>query len=381
VFEETDGSPFPIDIQKRERNDAHRLIEDLMLAANEAVASYFVDRRLPSIFRVHEDPDPEKLQIFAALCATLGIQARLKRKPEPKDVAMLLDKLSDHPVGKSLNPLLLRSLMQARYDASCKGHFGLAAERYLHFTSPIRRYPDLIVHRLLRRALRGQDLGYDKEELQAIAQASSDAERKSMIAERESMDLDRAYVALEHLGETFPATITGVQSFGVFAAISAPFIEGMIPISMLGDDYFVLDEFGSMLTGEHSGITFGLGQTIQVTVANVSIARRQVELRLPEVEEEPRFRDDKAPGNRVGGDGERAVRRKRTDEVLDRYRSKKGGGPAQAKAKGDRRKNGHAGKGKAKPSQERNQKVGGKTSKGTAKPKTGRAERPGKKRR
>jgi ribonuclease R len=148
-----DANNIPIDVARRPRNDAHRLIEDLMIAANEAVAAFFVKRDLCSIFRIHEDPDPDKLQIFAQLCENLGVPAKLKRHPKPTDIAILLDKLSEHENAKPLNSMLLRSMSQARYDAECKGHFGLASENYLHFTSPIRRYPDLVVHRVLKRVL------------------------------------------------------------------------------------------------------------------------------------------------------------------------------------------------------------------------------------
>lgn len=317
-----DENHFPVDVLKRERNDAHRLIEDLMLAANEAVAGFFVDRSLPTLFRVHEDPDPEKLQTFVDLLGNFGIRTKMKKNPRPKDVAHLLEKLSEHPTAKSLNFLLLRSLMQARYDADCKGHYGLAAERYLHFTSPIRRYPDLMVHRLLRRVLQGEGLGYSKDQLQDIAQKSSDAERRAMVAERESMDLDRAYVALEHLGESFTATITSVVPFGLFASIDKPFIEGMIPVWMLGGDDFEIDEHNVRLTGASSGAQFTIGQKLEVEIASVNIGRRQVELKLVGVEAVER--EDRPRRPRDGEDRERD-RERGGDRTPRRSRSAKPG--------------------------------------------------------
>jgi ribonuclease R len=287
-----DEDHVPVDVQKRPRNDAHRLIEDLMLAANEAVAGCFVDLGLPSIFRIHEDPDPDKLETFTALCRELGVPLKLKKHPQPSDVAALLEKLTQFDVGRLLHGILLRSLTQARYDAESKGHFGLAAERYLHFTSPIRRYPDLIVHRLLKRLLEGKELGYTKQGLQEIAERASEAERRAMLAERESMDVDRSFVALEHLGERMPATITGAQSFGLFAQIATPFIEGMIPVSSLPEDYYVLDDYGVMLRGSKSGRMFMLGQPLEVEIASVNISRRQVELRITGAQEQPRKKSE-----------------------------------------------------------------------------------------
>ncbi|MCK6548691.1 ribonuclease R, partial [Myxococcota bacterium] len=293
-----DADGFPIDVLRRPRNDAHRLIEDLMLAANEAVATFFVERELPSLFRIHEDPDPDKLELFVALCHHLGVSVKLKKSPRPKDVALILEKVADHPVGKTLSSMLLRSLMQARYDAECKGHYGLAAERYLHFTSPIRRYPDLMVHRLLKRVLTGAELGYTTQQLQEIAQRSSEAERRAMAAERECLDLDRCYVALEHLGETKKAVITAVQNFGLFAATDAPFLEGLIPVSLLPEDYYEPDEHGASLRGANGGLVYALGQSVEVEIGNVNLTRRQIELHLVDAEGAAGRADDEEAGER-----------------------------------------------------------------------------------
>ena len=270
----------PTDAVRRPRNDAHRLIEDLMLAANEAVARYFMSRNLPTIYRVHEPPDPTKLASFASLCRTLGIRVRLSDNPKPAELTQLLTELSEHPSGKTLHPLLLRSMSQARYDDDPKGHFGLAAEAYLHFTSPIRRYPDLVVHRLLKQAVAEQNERYELGELQAIAQQSSDRERKAMVAERQSLELDRTFLARARLGETFKGRITGVQGFGLFVALDEPFIEGLIPVQTLPDDFYEVDESSIRLTGQRSGRTFGLGDDVEVRIVAAHIGRRQVEFAL-----------------------------------------------------------------------------------------------------
>jgi ribonuclease R len=297
-----DENKVPIDVTKRPRNDAHRLIEDLMLAANEAVAKYFVDRNLPTIFRIHEDPDATRLETFRLLLVHLGLPIKLKRHPRPQDMALLLEKLEEHESSRPLHMLLLRSLAQARYDADCKGHYGLAAEAYLHFTSPIRRYPDLVVHRMLKRSIAAQDLALSKLQLQEIAIRCSEAERRAMVAERECMDLDRAYVALEHLGDKLSAIIAGVQAFGLFVAADAPFVEGLIPVASLPDDYYELDDFGAMLKGTNTGRTFMLGQRVEVEVVSVNIARRQVELRLAESagDTAPKSRNARPPKPRKG---------------------------------------------------------------------------------
>ena len=275
-----DGNGDPVDAVRRPRNDAHRLIEDLMLAANEAVARYFMSREQPTIYRVHEPPDPTKLASFAAVCRTLGIRVKMSDEPKPAEIARLLAELAEHPSGKTLHSLLLRSMSQARYDEEPKGHYGLAAEAYLHFTSPIRRYPDLIVHRLLKQSLTEQTERYDKSELAAIAQQSSDRERKAMVAERQSLELDRTFLARARLGETMDGQITGVQGFGLFVALNEPYIEGLIPVQTLPDDFYEVDESSIRLTGQRSGKTYRLGDEIKVRIVAAHIGRRQVELAL-----------------------------------------------------------------------------------------------------
>lgn len=296
------------DAFKRPRNDAHRLIEELMLATNEAVASYFVERELPSIFRIHESPDPEKLESFAQLCAHLGVDVSLSDEPAPGEIAQLLERVETLESGRALHWLLLRSMKQARYDPQCEGHYGLASKAYLHFTSPIRRYPDLIVHRLLKRSLDGDSSAYTSGALHQIAVGSSELERKAMVAERSCMDLDRALLANRHIGERFKGTITGLQGFGLFVQIDSPFIEGMIPVFTLPEDYYETDDYGAMLYGVNSGRTYMLGDTLEVEVASVSISRRKVELRLagepprttrPKPRFKPRFKPRSSPNSRT----------------------------------------------------------------------------------
>ncbi|MEM7677316.1 MAG: VacB/RNase II family 3'-5' exoribonuclease, partial [Myxococcota bacterium] len=298
-----DEEGLPIDAIRRPRNDAHRLIEDLMLAANEAVARYFMEREQPSIYRVHEPPDPTKLAMFATVCRTLGLRVRLSDNPKPAELAQLLIELSDHPSGKAMHPLLLRSMSQARYDEEPKGHFGLAAEAYLHFTSPIRRYPDLIVHRLLKQSVAERSRQRGPTELQNIAQQCSERERQAMVAERQSIELDRTLLARARLGQAFRGHITGVQGFGLFVALDHPFIEGLVPVQTLPEDFYEVDEASIRLTGERTGRTFHLGDEVEVTIVAANIARRQVELAL--VDDEASTGRRQAQNGRTPDDEER----------------------------------------------------------------------------
>ncbi|MBI4822277.1 MAG: VacB/RNase II family 3'-5' exoribonuclease [Deltaproteobacteria bacterium] len=312
-----DAAGNPTDSKPRERNRAHRLIEDLMLAANSAVAAHFEALDRPTLFRVHDRPDPDKLVAFVELANELGfdvgsellrpLDATSKRpkrrghdakkspkpgrlKVTPRDVARIAKDLAAIEGGTALHGQLLRCMAQARYDVDNEGHFGLASHQYLHFTSPIRRYPDLMVHRLLADTLGASDTHthkpYSREELAAIADSTSKSERRAMAAERASLELDRTYVAALHVGRTLKGKITGVQAFGLFVATEDPFIEGLIPIATLGADFFIPSEHGSFLFGQRTGRRFALGEPIEVEVADVDFLKRQVELRLVEPTDE-----------------------------------------------------------------------------------------------
>lgn len=277
---EFDDAGQPTTAVRRPRNSAHRLIEDLMVATNEAAARFFIERRLDTLYRIHAPPDPDKMASFAKLCLELGIDAHVSERPSPAEVSSVLSKLSEHPRGSALHALLLRALSAARYAPDNDGHFGLASESYLHFTSPIRRYPDLVVHRLMKQAFDAKKPLYSFAYLQKIGDDCSSAERKAMLAERASMDLDRALIAQKYVGEKFPATITGVQNFGLFMATQDPFLEGMVPVQSLPGDYYEADEHQSMLQGTQHGHSFFLGDATVARIHSVHLARRQVEMRL-----------------------------------------------------------------------------------------------------
>jgi ribonuclease R len=266
-------------IERRPRNRAHRVVEEFMLAANEAVARWFGERDLPTIYRVHGLPDEDKLQTFLDLAQAQGFEV-----PEvgagPLALANLLDRLAGHPQQRALNQLLLRAMMQAVYSPENIGHYGLAAVHYLHFTSPIRRYPDLVVHRLLRDAL-GEDPARRPRagELERIAMVASDRERAAMKSER---DVNAYYATLfmaDRIGERSPGTVSAVVEFGIFVSMHRWFVEGLVKTEDLGDG-FVFDKDGHALVEKHSGRAYRVGDEIEVQVAAAEPARRRIDLLL-----------------------------------------------------------------------------------------------------
>lgn len=275
----------PVSVLRRERNWAHRLIEEMMLAANEAVARGFAHRGLPVIYRVHDEPDPEKLAIFARLAEAVGFPFDTEEPVPPGRLAALLRAIEGSPQQKVLSTLLLRSLMQAIYSARNIGHYGLASEHYLHFTAPIRRYPDLVVHRLLkdqwRRAGRmpsRRTLEKRKEELEAIAAQASERERAATSAEREVDQLYKCLIVQHRVGERMDATITGVTDFGFFAELDGYLVEGLVRAEELGVAYRFDEERHRLVFG--SGRAFSVGERVRVEIASVDLPKRQVNLVL-----------------------------------------------------------------------------------------------------
>lgn len=269
---------------------AYMLVEDFMLAANEAVARYFGSRGLDTIWRVHDVPSEERLEQFAEIANAFGLRFDPEEGRDPRKVRAFLETVRGRPVERSLSFLLLRALKQAAYDVVNVGHFGLGAKDYLHFTSPIRRYPDLVVHRLLKHALHQDGLAAGgkppspppRPELAQMAAEASANERRAMEAEREVVDMYRAFLMRDRVGEMYEGTIAGVAGFGLFVQIESPFIEGLIRTDTLGDDSYELDEQSLRLVGRRTGRAFALGDTVRVTVENVSVQRRKIDLVLEE---------------------------------------------------------------------------------------------------
>lgn len=272
-------------IVKAERNLAHRLIEEFMLAANEAVAAHIEQRSMPSLYRVHEPPDPAKLADFAEFIFNFGYQLRVTEDGvAPRELQQLLDDAAGKPEERMINEVLLRCMKQARYSHENLGHFGLAARSYTHFTSPIRRYPDLVVHRILKEVLTGRVSAKLVSRLEATlpttADQTSKRERIAMEAEREIVALKKVQFMQGKIGETLDGYITGVSSFGFFVELIEFYVEGMVHVSTLKNDYYDYLEKQHALVGQRSRETFRIGDKVRVLVAAVSLERRQVEFVL-----------------------------------------------------------------------------------------------------
>ena len=278
-----DKTGLPTDIQRRSGDPgmkrAYQLIEELMILANEVVARWMEGRQLPAIFRVHGAPDEKKLDRFASLCETLGIPFDVESTREPKLLAQLLKSYADHPLAATLNNLLLRSMKQATYDVTNIGHFGLASKAYLHFTSPIRRYPDLVVHRMVHKVLLGERLRHVDEiraEMAEAAFAASTAERRAMEVERAVVDLYRAFLMKDRIGERYEGTVSAVVGSGMFVQLDAPFVDVLIRLEDMGDERYEIDEEGLRVVGSRSGDVVSLGDRVLVEIIDVAILRRSV---------------------------------------------------------------------------------------------------------
>jgi ribonuclease R len=277
------------EVVRRPRNDAHKLVEEFMLAANEAVARFFDVRGLPTVYRIHDVPDEEKLEAFAQLARVHGFEVPSGAEMTPPVLNKFLRQVEGKPQQKALNSLLLRAMMQAQYSPDNIGHYGLAAPTYLHFTSPIRRYPDLMVHRLLKEhwARGGQTLReHERKEQEAvlagIAAQCSERERASMKAER---DIDAYYAALymqDKVGQRFKAVVAGVADFGLFCEMEEVFVEGLVPAEELGDGVELDKELHRLKVGS-TGRSYGVGDQLAVEVVSADPARRRITLKLADV--------------------------------------------------------------------------------------------------
>ncbi|OLC72367.1 MAG: ribonuclease R [Deltaproteobacteria bacterium 13_1_40CM_4_68_19] len=274
------------EIVRRPRNDAHRLVEEFMLAANEGVARFFEVRGLPTVYRIHDQPDREKLDAFAALARSHGFELPSGDELTPAVLNRFLQAVDGKPAQKALNSLLLRAMMQAQYSPDNIGHYGLAAPTYLHFTSPIRRYPDLMVHRLLKEhwARGGRPLSEREREeqegyLAGVAAQCSDRERAAMKVER---DVDGFYSALymqDKVGDKFKAVVSGVAEFGLFCELEEMFVEGLVPAESLGEGVELDKEMQRLVVGS-SGRSYSIGDEVSVEVISADPARRRITLAL-----------------------------------------------------------------------------------------------------
>jgi ribonuclease R len=268
------------DIIRAERNLAHQIIEEFMIAANEAVARFMEEKGVPSIYRVHEPPEKEAIDEFRRFISHLGYRMRKDTDQSPKELQKVLFDVKGKPEERMVNQILLRSMKWARYSAKNLGHFGLASDAYTHFTSPIRRYPDLIVHRFLKRVLSKQEVQIAEEVLANRADHLSDRERVAMEAEREIVDRYRVRFMRDRIGEEFEGIISGVTAFGFFVELKDIFVEGLVRVTSLPDDYYQYHEKQYCLVGERTHKTFRIGDEVKVRVDRVDVERRHIDFGL-----------------------------------------------------------------------------------------------------
>lgn len=269
----------PVDIQRVQRLQSHRLIEDFMLLANEIVAAEAERREIPFVFRIHEKPSQEKMEELRTFLASVG-QTLPRREVKPRDLQKVLERVEGGPQENLVSTVILRSMSRARYDVENLGHFGLASTHYAHFTSPIRRYPDLMVHRLVVRAfILGESVpaGWKTEKLAPAAEYASERERVADEAERDSIELKKVEFMERHLGDEFDGTISGVTSFGFFVLLDEYFVEGLVHVNRLEDDYYEFLEESYTLAGRRGGRRFQLGDRVRITVARVNKEQREID--------------------------------------------------------------------------------------------------------
>lgn len=271
----------PDQILRAERTIAHRIIEEFMLAANEAVATFLTDRNIPVLYRVHEAPDSEKLVAFQEFLAHFNIGLVVTDgSVSPARLQKVLETVQGRPEERMINQFLLRSMKQARYSSDNLGHFGLASDCYCHFTSPIRRYPDLIVHRILRKVLGVRKAAPSTLSLEELGDLTSQRERRAMEAEREIVALKRCQFMLDKTGQAFDACVADVQPFGIFVELQDIFVEGLVHVASLNDDYYEFDEELHRLVGQRRRRIFRIGDRVKVRLVKVNLERRELDFEL-----------------------------------------------------------------------------------------------------
>lgn len=267
------------------RNDAHRLIEECMLMANVATAEFLTKNEIPALYRVHDGPKPQKLENLREFLKELGLTLPGGDTPEAKDYGKLLESIQGRPDAHLIQTVMLRSLSQAVYSPVNQGHFGLAFEAYAHFTSPIRRYPDLLVHRAIRHVLSGhsgESFRYGMEEMVILGEHCSMTERRADEATRDSMDWLKCEYMLDKVGEEFDGVISSVTGFGLFVELSDIFVEGLVHITNLQNDYYHFDAAKHRLQGEHSNKSYRLADEVRIRVVRVELDEKKIDFELVE---------------------------------------------------------------------------------------------------
>ena len=331
----------PIEIKPYERNTATDLIEDFMLMANQTVAQHFFWLQVPFLYRTHEQPSPEKIDALSVFIKNFGYFLKVKEgEVTPKEIQKLLSKIEGTKEEAVISRIALRSMMQAKYTTECTGHFGLAMDYYCHFTSPIRRYPDLQIHRIIKEQLRGkltpERIKHYAEILPEVAKHSSETERRADDAERDTDKLKKAQFMENHVGEIFDGVISGVTAWGMFVELDNT-CEGLIRAASMWDDYYAYDESSYSLVGESTGKTYTLGQKVKIKVDAADRLEKTIDFKLYSENEDDdaakgaafkrsRMRDNMAEDNERDGRGKRddgtdsgfdAPKRRRSSEIDD----------------------------------------------------------------
>ncbi|MGF0333724.1 ribonuclease R [Ectopseudomonas toyotomiensis] len=325
------GTDRKIDeIRPTQRNDAHKLIEECMLAANVATARFMQDHEIPSLYRVHDGPPPERLEKLKAFLGELGLslqRGKSKDGPSPKDYQRLLESIRERPDYHLIQTVMLRSLSQAVYSAQNEGHFGLNYEAYTHFTSPIRRYPDLLVHRAIRSVVRSKRdtkhveragaaimpkariYPYDEATLEKLGEQCSMTERRADEATRDVVNWLKCEFMQDRVGETFAGVITAVTGFGIFVELRDIYVEGLVHVTALPADYYHFDPVHHRLSGERSGRSFRLGDSVEVKVMRVDLDERKIDFELSQ--DKAGKGDDARRGGKPTGMGNTDVQKSR----------------------------------------------------------------------
>ncbi|WP_330983345.1 MULTISPECIES: ribonuclease R [Enterobacterales] len=328
-------------IEQVQRNDAHKLIEECMILANISAARFVEKESEPALFRIHDKPTEEAITSFRTVLAELGLELPGGNKPEPRDYAELLTSIADRPDHEMLQTMLLRSMKQAVYDPENRGHFGLALQSYAHFTSPIRRYPDLTLHRAIKYLLAKEEGNkgnstetggwhYSMEEMLQLGQHCSMTERRADEATREVSDWLKCDFMQDQVGNVFPGVIASVTGFGFFVRLNDLFIDGLVHVSSLDNDYYRFDQIGQRLIGESGGQTYRLGDRVEVRVEAVNMDERKIDFSLISSERGPRnvgktARDKaKKPASGKPGGKRRQAGKKVNFEPDSAFRGEKG---------------------------------------------------------
>jgi ribonuclease R len=318
------------------RNDAHKIIEECMLAANVAAARLLLRKKIPALYRNHEPPPEDKIVDLRGFLQELGIILDGGYKPTAKDYARLLDEIKERPDAQLIRTVMLRSMSQAVYSDENLGHFGLSFPAYAHFTSPIRRYPDLIVHRAICHTLTGHEndrFDYSPAQMQMMGEHCSMTERRADDATRDVMDWLKCEFMMDKIGEEFQGIISSVTSFGLFVQLEQIYVDGLVHITALKNDYYHYDQVGHRLTGERSGQVFRLGDPIRIKVAAVNLDDRKIDFVLSD--------NWVAPARAKGSQRYAAAGKKKLQHAQEKHGKKSHDGqdqkPAAKKSKGKRR--------------------------------------------